>query len=88
MNLAWEFEDKMDAVEGMFQNGMRMDGVSCHRESYGTIMDFAKMEEFLKSEIVNYTPEEWNSLISHFEHNAYLSPMNKLVAIQMTKIKG
>lgn len=44
----WEFEDKMNNVNGLFSNGLRDNGISCHRESYMTVMDFNKWIEILR----------------------------------------
>lgn len=87
--LEWNFEAKMDCVDGLFSNGLRKDNISCHRESYMTVMDYDKMTKFLEGERTNYTIKQWEELIKYFQGKAYLSPMNGLVAceIQRTILK-
>jgi len=82
----WEFEDKMNNVNGLFSNGLRDNGISCHRESYMTVMDFNKMKIFINSERENYTRDQWQELYDYFLDIGYLSPMNKLTAIQIKNI--
>lgn len=86
MSLEWDFEDKMDNVEGLFYNGIRNDGKSCHRESQFTCMDFEKMDAFLESEKHNYTNEQWSQLENHFKSIDYLSPMNSFVNKSIVKL--
>lgn len=83
----WEFEEKMDNVNGLFSNGLRDNDISCHRESYNTVMDFNKMKIFLNSERQNYTSDQWQEIYNYFLNDiGYLSPMNKLTAIQIKNI--
>lgn len=76
----WKFEDKMDEF-GIFTNGI--DRKTCHRESYMAVMDFEKMEIFLLKEKDNYSLEQWYAIEEYFESISYLSPMNKLTALQI-----
>ena len=73
----WNFEDLLDE-RGIFTNGIS--GERCSRESYFTVVDFDKLEEFLKENIDSYSQIEWSEIHSHFIANSYLSPINRLVA--------
>jgi hypothetical protein len=82
MSLEWTFEAKMDS-DKIFISGV--DGRHTGREWYNTIMDFTKMETFLKEEKDNYTPEQWQQLYDHFDGLSYLSPMNALTACMIKR---
>jgi hypothetical protein len=84
--MEWEFESKMDNCIGLFTNGLRNNGISCHRESCFTVMDFDKMKTFLNSERENYNHDQWQQLYNHFNGISYLSPMNRLTATQIKNI--
>ena len=81
-NKLWQFEDDMDEY-GIFGSGC--DGRIMSRESYGTVMDFDKMDEFLFYRKDDYTPEEWQELHRSFDGIGYLSPMNGLVACMIKR---
>lgn len=86
MSILWEFEDKMDSVQGLFYNGIRNTGGSSARESYGTVMNFEKMRIFLEEHKNDYTQEEWENLATEFKMIGRLSPMNNLVYTYINRI--
>jgi hypothetical protein len=77
----WQFEDEMDEA-GIFVSGI--DGRTTSRESYNTVMDYEKMEAFLKNK-KGFSVNEWKLLVEHFQSIAYLSPMNYLVAKEIMR---
>ena len=73
----WKFEDRMDEAE-IFTNCIS--GKRCSRESYFTVVNFHKLEIFLKENLDCYSDSEWKEIHSAFISNSYLSPINALVA--------
>lgn len=69
--IAWEIEDSLQNY-GVYQN--MFDGRNSHMDSYGTLTDYVKLQEWWKENKDKYSVEEWRKVALYEKGHAYISP--------------
>lgn len=77
-----EVEDSLQEA-GVFYNGIRGPGHTCHSDSYMTCVDFGELEKWYAKEL--FSKEQFEYCIEYWLTNPNMQPPLRLVALTITR---